>query len=64
MWLCKCFQQRPLPVIEQNIEGAFLTRESYETLLDGDFLKVPIMVGTTSEEDIYSVTGTFLFNIF
>ncbi|XP_050302566.1 juvenile hormone esterase-like [Anthonomus grandis grandis] len=44
---------RPLPVIENDSEDAFLTRESYEMLLAGDFLKIPIMVGTTSEEDIY-----------
>nr|UUB32755.1 carboxylesterase COEA4 [Dendroctonus rhizophagus] len=45
---------RPLPVIEEDVEGAFLIRESYEVLLAGDFVKVPIMVGTTSEEDIYA----------
>nr|AEE61545.1 unknown [Dendroctonus ponderosae] len=45
---------RPLPVIEKDVEGAFLTRESYEILSAGDFLKVPIMLGTTSEEDIYA----------
>ncbi|XP_050302714.1 juvenile hormone esterase-like isoform X2 [Anthonomus grandis grandis] len=41
-----------LPVIEKNSEGAFFTRESYEAILTGDFIRIPIMAGTTSEEDI------------
>lgn len=51
------FQSRPLPVIEKDVDGAFLTKESYEILLAGDFVKVPIMLGTTSEEAVYAADG-------
>ncbi|XP_050302131.1 venom carboxylesterase-6-like isoform X2 [Anthonomus grandis grandis] len=45
-------QQRPLPVIEPNTEDAFLTQSQYSLLENGDFIKVPLIMGTTSEEDL------------
>ncbi|KAL1492314.1 hypothetical protein ABEB36_012785 [Hypothenemus hampei] len=47
---------RPLPVIELDTEDAFFTKQSYESLMTGDFIKIPILIGTTSEEDIYSTS--------
>ncbi|XP_076275439.1 juvenile hormone esterase-like [Rhynchophorus ferrugineus] len=47
---------RPLPVIEVPNDRAIITKESYELLEAGEFLKVPIIVGTTSEEDIGAAT--------
>lgn len=44
--------QRPKPVIEPEHDGAFLTKESFELIENGDFIRVPIMMGITSEEAI------------
>ncbi|XP_030752240.1 cholinesterase 1-like isoform X2 [Sitophilus oryzae] len=48
---------RPLPVIEEEHDGAIITKESFELLAAGEFLKIPIMIGSTSEEDIVAATG-------
>ncbi|XP_030752243.1 venom carboxylesterase-6-like isoform X2 [Sitophilus oryzae] len=42
-----------LPVIERESETAFLTSSQYELLENGDFIRVPILIGTNSEEDIH-----------
>ncbi|CAG9764252.1 unnamed protein product [Ceutorhynchus assimilis] len=52
---------RPLPVIEQNVKNAFLYNGSYEYLQAGDFLKIPIMIGATSEEAIYGTSDMDAF---
>lgn len=44
--------QRALPVIEPDHDGAFITKGSYEKLWNGEFIRVPIMIGATSEEAI------------
>lgn len=46
----------PLPVIEEDHDGAIITKESFELLAAGEFLKIPIMIGSTSEEDIVAAT--------
>ncbi|XP_061720466.1 cholinesterase 1-like [Cydia pomonella] len=43
------------PCVEKEIEGveAFLTEEPYELLSRGEFTKMPLMIGTTSEEGYF-----------
>ncbi|RZC38718.1 COesterase and/or Abhydrolase 3 domain containing protein, partial [Asbolus verrucosus] len=40
------------PVIELKSEEAFLTEKMYELVRDGKYVKVPLMIGFTSEECI------------
>ncbi|CAG9764251.1 unnamed protein product [Ceutorhynchus assimilis] len=44
---------RPLPVIEPIHDNAFLTESQYQLLKTGDFIQVPILIGTNSEEEIH-----------
>ncbi|XP_047113110.1 juvenile hormone esterase-like [Schistocerca piceifrons] len=43
------------PHVEPNLEGAFLTESSIQTLIDGRFHRVPIMTGVTSGESGYKI---------
>ncbi|CAH1975183.1 unnamed protein product [Acanthoscelides obtectus] len=38
------------PVYEHEHDGAFITKPTYEALDQGDFTKIPILLGATSEE--------------
>lgn len=40
------------PVIEPEHEGAFITEFMHESLKNGDFNKVPLIIGINSEERI------------
>lgn len=40
------------PAIEPKHPGAFLTETQYEALEKGDMNRVPLLIGTTSEEMI------------
>lgn len=42
----------PLPTIEPEHEGAFLTGPMYEMLAAGNIVKVPLFIGINSEEEI------------
>ncbi|XP_030751749.1 uncharacterized protein LOC115879197 [Sitophilus oryzae] len=42
-----------LPVIEPASQTAFLTASQYELLAKGDFIQVPLLIGTNSEEEIH-----------
>ncbi|KAL1492311.1 hypothetical protein ABEB36_012784 [Hypothenemus hampei] len=48
---------RPLPVIEVEHEGAILTNRQYTLLKDGDFIRVPTIIGTNSEEEIHQAAN-------
>ncbi|VEN60655.1 unnamed protein product [Callosobruchus maculatus] len=41
------------PVYEHEHDGAFITKRAYEALEEGDFNKVPVLLGATSEEDYF-----------
>ncbi|CAH1975179.1 unnamed protein product [Acanthoscelides obtectus] len=41
------------PVYEHEHDGAFLTKQAYEAMEEGDFNKVPVLLGATSEEDYF-----------
>ncbi|XP_049807726.1 venom carboxylesterase-6-like [Schistocerca nitens] len=43
------------PHVEPNLEGAFLTESSIQTLIDGRFHRVPIITGVTSGESGYKI---------
>ncbi|KAJ8937804.1 hypothetical protein NQ314_011710 [Rhamnusium bicolor] len=45
------------PVIESEADGAFITENMYESIACGDINKVPLMVGTTSEEALSQASG-------
>ncbi|CAH0563887.1 unnamed protein product [Brassicogethes aeneus] len=40
------------PTLEPNHPNAFLTKYSYEALRSGDFNRVPVVLGTTSQESL------------
>ncbi|KAI2474029.1 hypothetical protein C4B38_000111 [Diabrotica virgifera virgifera] len=46
----------PLPVIEVEHAGAFLTKNMYQALKSGDFNRVPLFIGANSEEYISLAT--------
>ncbi|XP_056630162.1 juvenile hormone esterase-like [Diorhabda sublineata] len=43
---------KPRPVIEVEHDGAFLTKNLYESLKNGEINRVPLLIGANSEEDI------------
>uniref|UniRef100_A0AAR5PC15 Carboxylesterase type B domain-containing protein n=1 Tax=Dendroctonus ponderosae TaxID=77166 RepID=A0AAR5PC15_DENPD len=45
--------QTPLPVKEPVHDAAFLTENQYSMLETGNFIRVPILIGTNSEEEIH-----------
>ncbi|XP_019764024.2 juvenile hormone esterase [Dendroctonus ponderosae] len=47
------------PVIERHENSPFLTTLPYEGLKNGDYLQVPIMIGTTAEEGLSMLTDYF-----
>lgn len=40
------------PVVEPNVEDAFITERMYESIENGNFTHVPLMMGICSEEAI------------
>lgn len=40
-------------VVEPDVEDAFITSLMYESIANGNFTKVPIMLGICSEESLY-----------
>lgn len=49
------------PVIEHEHEDAFLTRLQYESFENGDFTRVPVLIGLNAEESLFMMTRTFTF---
>lgn len=45
------------PVIEPEHEGAFITELQYEAIQKGHMSRVPLMIGITSEEQIWWASG-------
>ncbi|XP_049778162.1 LOW QUALITY PROTEIN: juvenile hormone esterase-like [Schistocerca cancellata] len=45
------------PAVEPDLDGAFLTESSIQTLIDGRFHRVPIMTGVTSGELGYKMVN-------
>ncbi|XP_076275438.1 juvenile hormone esterase-like [Rhynchophorus ferrugineus] len=44
----------PLPVIESPVkDDSFITTSQYELLQTGNFIRVPLLIGTNSEEEIH-----------
>ncbi|XP_060522634.1 juvenile hormone esterase-like [Cylas formicarius] len=49
----KTDEKTALPTVEKESDDAFLTDEMYELLNSGDFNRVPLLIGTVSEEEIH-----------
>lgn len=47
------------PVIEPAHDGAFITESQYAAVQNGQMNKVPLMIGITSEEQIWWARGEF-----
>lgn len=45
------------PVIEPNIEGAFITEDPVDTIISGKSAHVPLMIGVTTEEGALRSAG-------
>lgn len=55
--ITKMLQKDALPVIEVAHDGAVLTKPMYESLQNGDFNRVPLLIGANSEEYISLADG-------
>nr|WCJ12948.1 carboxylesterase [Dendroctonus armandi] len=52
----------PLPVKEPVHDAAFLTENQYHLLETGNFIRVPIIIGTNSEEEIHQAADLSKLN--
>lgn len=51
------------PVIEPNVEDAFVTELTYKSFTDGNFSKVPLIIGICSEEGLCFVKSKYKISV-
>lgn len=50
------------PVIEPDVDDAYISEKMYQSFATGDFNQVPFMTGINSEEGLFYVVGKYLHN--
>ena len=49
-------------VVEPDIPGAFLTRDPYELLVEGNYPDVPVVLGANAEEGLFFLGGFYFLS--